>query len=150
MTGLRFFTVYGPWGRPDMSAWIFTDAILKDQAINVYNSGQMRRDFTYIDDIVVGILAALDRVPGYDLDRSHAIYNLGNSASEELNRFIEVIEKACGRQAKRNMEPMQPGDVKATWADIETSRRDLGFDPMITIDEGIPRFVEWFKNYHRL
>ena len=150
-TGLRFFTVYGPWGRPDMSAYIFTRAVLAGETIRVFNRGDMMRDFTYIDDVVAGVLAALDRPPGKDDGGPpHRLYNLGNHRSEPLLRFIELIEKATGRKAKVKLEPMQPGDVKATYADIEASRRDLGFAPTVPIDEGIPRFVAWFRNYHGL
>ena len=148
MTGLRFFTVYGPWGRPDMSYWLFADAILNDRPIRVFNDGKMRRDFTHIDDITAGVLGALDRPPtGADGQRPHRLYNLGNHRTEELMRFIEVIETACGRQAQKEFDTMQPGDVAATYADIAASRRDLGFDPATTIDRGIPDFVDWFRSY---
>jgi len=150
-TGLRFFTVYGPWGRPDMSAYIFTRAILAGETIRVFNRGDMMRDFTYIDDIVAGVLAALDRPPvDTDATTPHRVYNLGNHKSEPLLRFIELIEQATGKKAKVSLEPMQPGDVKATYADIEDSRRDLDFSPATTIDEGIPRFVAWFRDYHKI
>ena len=144
-TGLRFFTVYGPWGRPDMAAWIFTEAILENRPIRVFNGGDMRRDFTWIGDIVAGALAALDLSP--ETQPGHAIYNLGNCRSEPLDRFIAVLERATGREAIRESAPMQPGDVKETFADIAASRRDLGFDPRTTIDEGLPRFVEWYRCY---
>jgi len=151
-TGLRFFTVYGPWGRPDMSAYIFTRAILAGEPIRVFNNGEMRRDFTYIDDIVAGVLAALDRPPsvsdGEDGALPHRLYNLGNNRSEALMDFIATIEKACGRKAEIVFEAMQPGDVPETYADIEASRRDLGFAPATTIAEGIPKFVAWFREYH--
>jgi UDP-glucuronate 4-epimerase len=150
-TGLRFFTVYGPWGRPDMSAYIFTRAILAGEEITVNNQGDMKRDFTYIDDIVAGVIAALDRPPADDHDRApHRLYNLGNRKSEPLLRFIEVIEHACGKKARVRLGPMQPGDVKETFADIDASTRDLGFLPRITIDEGIPRHVAWYREYHRM
>lgn len=145
-TGLRFFTVYGPWGRPDMAYYSFTAAILAGEAIPVFNQGQLERDFTYIDDIVAGVLAALDQPR--DPDRLHRLYNLGNNRVEPVMRFIAVIERAIGRKATLRFEPMQPGDVKVTAAEIEDSRRDLGFDPRTPIDEGIPRFVAWFKEYH--
>ena len=149
MTGLRFFTVYGPWGRPDMAAYIFTKAIFEGSPIEVFNKGQMRRDFTYIDDIVQGVLGALDRPPDEaGPGGPHAIYNLGNHKSEDLMRFIDIIEKACGREAVKQMTEMQPGDVKETYADIEASRRDLGFEPRVSIDEGLPRFVAWYRDYH--
>ncbi|HYH39251.1 MAG TPA: NAD-dependent epimerase/dehydratase family protein [Azospirillum sp.] len=148
-TGLRFFTVYGPWGRPDMAAYLFADAILAGQPIRVFNAGEMQRDFTYIDDIVAGILAALDRPAQPDADGvRHRVYNLGNHRSERLLDFIAILEAALGRTAIKQMEPMQPGDVPATYADIEASRRDLGFEPATPVSEGIPRFVEWYKEYH--
>ncbi len=147
-TGLRFFTVYGPWGRPDMSAYIFTRAIFEGEPIRVFNRGDMRRDFSYIDDIVTGVLAALDHPPKGGEGPPHRLYNLGNHRSEDLMHFIAVIEAACGREAVKVFEDMQPGDVKETYADIEASRRDLGFEPRTTIDEGLPRFVEWYRDYH--
>jgi UDP-glucuronate 4-epimerase len=147
--GLRFFTVYGPWGRPDMAAYIFTHAIFNGQPIKLFNRGQMKRDFTYIDDIAAGVLAAVDRPPSRNGgSRPHKVYNLGNHRAEELTHFIEVLERACGREAIKEYAEMQPGDVKATYADIEESRRDLGFEPQITIDDGLPRFVEWYRSYH--
>jgi len=149
LTGLRFFTVYGPWGRPDMSAWLFTKAILAGEPIAVFNNGEMRRDFTYIDDIVAGVLTALDRPPETAPER-HRLYNLGNHRSEPLMRFIEVIERACGRKALIEFKPMQPGDVPETYADIAASTRDLGFAPRTSIDEGIPRFVAWARAYNGL
>ncbi len=145
-TGLRFFTVYGPWGRPDMSAYIFTRAIFGGRPIQVFNNGDMRRDFTYIDDIVSGVLAALDRVP--DGTPPQAVYNLGNHRSEPLMKFIETLERAIGRPAIKEFAPMQSGDVKETYADIDASRRDLGFEPATSIEEGLPQFVDWFRNYH--
>ena len=152
-TGLRYFTVYGPWGRPDMSAFLFTKAILNDEPINVFNHGDMRRDFTFIDDIVAGTLAALDRPPGTEGpadggEPPHRLYNLGNNRPEALMDFIRAIEQACGRKATLEMKPMQPGDVKETCADIDASVRDLGFAPKTTIAEGVPRFVAWFRDYH--
>ena len=151
MTGLRFFTVYGPWGRPDMSAYIFTKAIFEGEAISVFNKGDMQRDFTYIDDIVAGAVAALDRPPAGDGDAlAHRLYNLGNNRSEDLMHFIAVLEQACGREAVKVFEDMQPGDVKRTYAGIEASRRDLGFEPRTTIEEGLPRFVEWYRDYHQV
>ena len=148
-TGLRFFTVYGPWGRPDMSAYIFTRAILRGEPIKVFNRGDMRRDFTYVDDIVAGVLAALDHVPaGTGGATPHRRYNLGNSHTEPLLRFIEVIERATNHKAILELTEMQPGDVKETYADIEAAKRDIGFSPRTSIDEGIPRFVAWFRQYH--
>ena len=150
MTGLRFFTVYGPWGRPDMAAYIFTRAIFAGEPIQVFNSGAMRRDFTYIDDIVAGVLVALDRPPPDEGPASppHRVYNLGNHRSEDLTRFISLIEDACGRKARRDHRDMQPGDVPATYADIEASQRDLGFAPTTSIEDGLPRFVAWYRGYH--
>ncbi len=146
-TGLRFFTVYGPWGRPDMSAFLFLKAILAGEPIHVFNGGDMRRDFTYIDDIVQGVLAVLDRPPpGPGLP--YRLYNIGNHRSEPLMRFIGLIEQAVGIKAEIVFEPMQPGDVKETFADIEAISRDVGFAPATTIDQGIPRFVEWYRQYY--
>jgi len=141
-TGLRLFTVYGPWGRPDMALFIFTRAILKGEPIEVYNYGKMKRDFTYIDDIVKGIIASLDRPTPY------AIYNLGNSRAEDLLYFIECIENALGKKAEKKLLPMQPGDVPETFADIAESKRDLGFEPTVRIEQGINRFVEWYLSYY--
>ena len=146
-TGLRFFTVYGPWGRPDMSAYIFTSKILAGEPIPVFNHGDMQRDFTFIDDIVAGILAALDLPPAADGPR-HRVYNLGNHRSEPLMRFIGLIEQALGRKAEIDFQPMQPGDVQATYADIDATQRDLGFQPATPIDEGIPKFIAWYRDYH--
>lgn len=147
--GLRFFTVYGPWGRPDMAAFLFTRSILAGEPIRIFNHGDMRRDFTYIDDIVDGVLAALDRPP---LDAAdgvpHRLYNLGNNRSEKLADFIAVLEEALGRRAVKRFEPMQPGDVPETYADIAASRRDLGFAPKTTIRDGIPLFVGWYRSYY--
>jgi UDP-glucuronate 4-epimerase len=150
LTGLRFFTVYGPWGRPDMAPWLFTEAILTGQPIKVFNNGDMRRDFTYVDDIVDGVIAALDRPPADTGAPPHRIYNLGNSRSEPLTRFIEVIEQACGRKAVREPHPMQPGDVQDTFADISATKADLGFEPRTSLDQGIPRFVSWLREYRGL
>lgn len=147
-TGLRFFTVYGPWGRPDMAPILFASAIAKGEPIKVFNHGQMWRDFTYIDDIVAGVLRALDR-PATG-EPPHALYNLGNNKSEKLTDFIAEIEKAMGRKAEKVMAPMQPGDVPATYADIEASSRDLGFAPTTPIGVGIPKFIAWFKDYYRV
>jgi UDP-glucuronate 4-epimerase len=143
-SGLRLFTVYGPWGRPDMALFIFTDAIIKGQPIEVYNFGKMRRDFTYIDDIVNGVLASMDRPVPY------AIYNLGNSGAVDLLYFIECIEKELGQKAEKNMLPMQPGDVVETYADLSECERDLGFQPATGIEEGIARFISWYKSYYEI
>ena len=149
-TGLRFFTVYGPWGRPDMSAYIFTKAIFEGRPIRLFNHGDMRRDFTYIDDIVAGVLAVIGRPPAREGELPpNRVYNLGNHRSEPLLRFVEIIEQACGREAIREFAEMQPGDVKETYADIEPARCDLSFEPKTSIDEGIPRFVDWYRSYHR-
>jgi UDP-glucuronate 4-epimerase len=145
-TGLRFFTVYGPWGRPDMAYFSFTRAILAGEPIPVFNEGNLERDFTYIDDVVAGVLAALERPA--DSAQPHRIYNLGNNNPEPLMHFIKTIETALNCKAMLDFQPMQPGDVKATAADIDDSTRDLGFLPRIGIDEGIPRFVRWYKDYH--
>ena len=154
MTGLRFFTVYGPWGRPDMALWKFTSAILQGKPIDVYNHGDMRRDFTYIDDIIAGMLAVIDHPPADDgavkpggSISPHCIYNIGNNQPEPLGRMIDVIEAACGRPAIRNMLPMQPGDVYQTYADIGAIAADLGYAPTTGIDIGIPRFVDWYRGY---
>jgi UDP-glucuronate 4-epimerase len=156
-TGLRFFTVYGPWGRPDMAMWLFTQAIYEGKPINVFGEGNMRRDFTYIDDIVSGIVACLDTPAPDDGEvkaggsRSpHRLYNIGNNRSEELTRMIALIEQACGREAEKTLLPMQPGDVRDTYADISAIERDLGYAPTTAIDVGVPRFVDWYREYHRL
>jgi len=153
-TGLRFFTVYGPWGRPDMAVWGFTDKILSGQPIEVYNGGNMRRDFTYIDDIVTGIVAALDHPPADDGQvkaggsvSPHRLYNIGNNKAEELETLITLIEAACGQKAIRVDKGMQPGDVPATYADLTAIRDDLGFRPTTPIAVGIPKWVEWYKGY---
>jgi len=155
LTGLRFFTVYGPWGRPDMALWIFTQKILAGQPIPVFNHGDMHRDFTYIDDIVAGVVAALDHPPADDGAAKaggsvapHAIYNIGNHRSEKLTSLIEAIEQAAGRKAEVELLPMQPGDVPRTFADIGAIQRDLGYAPTTSIAEGVPRFVEWYRGYH--
>ncbi|HEX4105282.1 MAG TPA: NAD-dependent epimerase/dehydratase family protein [Rhizomicrobium sp.] len=145
-TGLRFFTVYGPWGRPDMAPILFATAIAEGKPIRVFNHGEMWRDFTYIDDIVDGVLRALDQPPS--ATPPHAIYNLGNHKSEKLTDFIAEIEKAMGKKAEKILEPMQPGDVPMTYADIQASTRDLGFMPTTPIATGIPKFVDWFKRYY--
>lgn len=154
LTGLRFFTVYGPWGRPDMAMWKFTERMLGGRPIDVYNHGEMHRDFTYIDDIVGGVLACLDRPPADDGQekaggsvKPHALYNIGNHRSEHLMRLIEVLEEACGVKAQLNLLPMQPGDVHATYADIAALTRDTGYAPSTPIEIGVPRFVEWYRRY---
>ena len=154
-TGLRFFTVYGPWGRPDMAMWIFTKAILEGRPIPVFNNGDMQRDFTYIDDIVTGVVACLDNPPPDDGGvkaggsvSPHRVYNIGNHRSEQLGHMIDLIEDACGVKAVRDYQPMQPGDVQATYADISAIQADLGFAPTTTIDVGVPAFVDWYRDYH--
>jgi UDP-glucuronate 4-epimerase len=147
-TGLRFFTVYGPWGRPDMALYLFTEAILAGKPITVFNHGDMKRDFTYIDDIVTGVLASLDRPPSGPAP--HRVYNIGNNRSEPLLRLIEVLERALGKSAVKKFEPMQPGDVKESFADITAIQRDTGFTPTTPIDVGVPRFTAWYKEYHSI
>ena len=154
-TGLRFFTVYGPWGRPDMALWLFTQAILADRPIAVFNHGKMQRDFTFIDDIVTGVIAAMDHPPADDGREKpggsrapHAVYNIGNNRAETLEHMIDVLEAAIGKKAVRDYRPIQPGDVEATYADLSAIERDLGFRPTTSIDVGIPRFVDWYRGYH--
>jgi UDP-glucuronate 4-epimerase len=161
-TGLRFFTVYGPWGRPDMALFLFTKAILEDRPINVFNYGKMKRDFTYIDDIIEGVVRVLDMPassnPSWDGNAPdpstsyapYRIYNIGNNAPMELMRFIEILEDVLGKKAEKNLMPMQPGDVPVTYADVEDLMADTGFRPEITPEEGIPRFVEWYREYFRV
>jgi len=145
--GLRFFTVYGPWGRPDMAYWTFTRDIIEGRAIRVFNNGHLNRDFTWIDDIVAGVVAtALDQ-PRPTNPPLHRIYNIGNNRPVELGRFIEIVEDAVGKRAEKIMEPMQPGDVRATYANIDALARDHGFAPTTTLEEGIPRFVKWYRDY---
>jgi UDP-glucuronate 4-epimerase len=144
--GLRFFTVYGPWGRPDMAMWLFTEAMLKGQPIKVFNYGKMQRDFTYIDDIVQGVVGAL-MAPGLDL---YEIINLGNHRAEELLKVIGILESELKLTAAQELLPIQPGDVPATYADIDRARTKLGFEPLTPIDVGVPRFVQWYFDYHRL
>ena len=154
-TGLRFFTVYGPWGRPDMAMFIFTKALFEGNPLPLYNAGKMRRDFTFIDDIAVGVVTVLDNPPADDGQEKaggslspHAIYNIGNSRSEDLDRVIELLEQATGITAVREPQPMQPGDVAETFADISAIERDVGFRPTTNIDEGIPRLVNWYRSYY--
>ena len=159
-TGLRFFTVYGPWGRPDMALFLFTDAILSGRPIDVFNNGQMRRDFTYVDDIVEGVIRVLDRTPAPDADwratspdpasssSPYRVYNIGNNEPVELMHLIETLEKCLGVTAEKNMMPMQPGDVPETHADIDDLERDTGFRPSTSIEDGVGRFVEWYREYY--
>lgn len=146
LTGLRFFTVYGPWGRPDMAPFIFTKAILAGEPIRVFNNGEMWRDFTYIDDIVAGVLGALN-TPSTDTP-PHKVYNIGNNKPEKLTDFIATLEAALGKKAVMKFEPMQPGDVEKTYADIESSRRDFGYAPATPIAVGVPKFVEWYRGFY--
>ena len=146
-TGLRFFTVYGPWGRPDMALFEFTRRILADEPIDVFNYGNHRRDFTYIDDIVEGVLRVLDRPPDTGA-MPYRLYNIGNSQPVELMRFIEVLEDVLGRKARKNLLPMQPGDVPDTYADTAPLGRDFGYRPNTPIETGIARFVAWYRDYY--
>jgi UDP-glucuronate 4-epimerase len=161
-TGLRFFTVYGPWGRPDMALFIFTKAIFSGQPIDVFNYGKMKRDFTYIDDIVEGIIRTLDQVPQANPDWSgenpdpsvssapYKVYNIGNNQPVELLRFIEVLEDCIGKKVEKNLLPLQPGDVPATYANVDDLVRDIGFQPATKIEVGIANFVEWYRAYYKV
>jgi UDP-glucuronate 4-epimerase len=149
LSGLRFFTVYGPWGRPDMAAMIFIRKILAGDAIDVFNNGEMKRDFTYIDDIVAGVVNCLDRPPISDgTEPPSNIYNLGNNRAEQLMDFVHIIEKELGAAASINYLPMQPGDVPETLANIDKSRSELGFEPRVSIEEGLPKLVAWYREYY--
>jgi len=157
LTGLRFFTVYGPWGRPDMMMWIFTCKILAGEPITVFNHGQMWRDFTYVDDIVSGIVACLDNPPSDNGEQKaggstgpHALYNIGNHRSEHLMKVIGLLEQELGRPAELQMLPMQDGDVQRTYADIDAIRRDVGYEPSTTIEQGVPQFIRWYRDYHQI
>ena len=157
LTGLRFFTVYGPWGRPDMMLWNFTKRILAGEPVPVFNHGDMYRDFTYIDDIIAGVIACLDMAPADDGTakaggslKPHALYNIGNSASEPLMKVVALLEAACGREALVEYLPMQPGDVPKTCADISAIVRDLGYAPTTSIEVGVPAFVDWYRDYHKV
>lgn len=159
-TGLRFFTVYGPWGRPDMALFLFTDAILSGRPINVFNNGEMQRDFTYVDDIVEGVVRVTDNIPTGNPDWSAAtpdpatssgpyrVYNIGNNQPVELMYLIEVLEKCLGMTAEKNFMPMQPGDVPATFADVDDLIRDVDFKPSTAIEDGVASFVEWYRGYY--
>jgi UDP-glucuronate 4-epimerase len=149
-TGLRFFTVYGPWGRPDQAPMLFTRAILAGRPIDVFNEGRMRRDFTYVDDVVEGVIRVLARPPHADADAApHAVYNIGHHEAVELETFIALLERLLGRPAIRNPRPMQPGDVPATCAAIDRLREATGFVPKTPLEEGLFRFVDWYRDYHR-
>jgi UDP-glucuronate 4-epimerase len=159
-TGLRFFTVYGPWGRPDMALWLFTEAILAGRPIDVFNEGRMQRDFTYIDDIVEGVVRTADRIAAPDPDWSGdrpdpassfapwRVYNIGNHQPVELMALIETLERSLGEKAVKNLLPMQPGDVLATYADVDDLTRDVGFKPSTSIETGVEHFVKWYRDYH--
>jgi UDP-glucuronate 4-epimerase len=161
-TGLRFFTVYGPWGRPDMALFLFAQAILEDRPIDVFNEGRMQRDFTYVDDIVEGLVRVLAKPPAPDPTWSgehpdpgtsraaYRVYNIGNDRPVELLRFIEVLEQCLGKRARKNLLPMQPGDVPATRADVTDLVRDVGYRPHTTVEEGVARFVSWYREYYRV
>ncbi len=161
-TGLRFFTVYGPWGRPDMALFLFTRAILEGRPIDVFNYGKMKRDFTYIDDIVEGVVRVIQRVPSGNSNWSgdtpdpsssyapYRIYNIGNNNPVELMRYIELLEETLGIKAQKNLLPLQAGDVPTTYADVEDLERDVGFKPSTPLEEGIPRFVQWFRDYYKI
>jgi len=161
-TGLRFFTVYGPWGRPDMAYFLFTKAIIEGRRIDVYNNGNMKRDFTYIDDVVEGIVRVMERIPSPDREwtgdrpdpaTSYApyhIYNIGNNSPVELLRFISALEECTGRKAVKNLLPIQPGDVPATFADVDDLVADTGFSPSTSIEKGLEKFVDWYRGYFRV
>ncbi|TAM63649.1 MAG: NAD-dependent epimerase [Rhodanobacter sp.] len=161
-TGLRFFTVYGPWGRPDMSPMLFADRISRGEPIDVFNHGRHSRDFTYIDDVVEGVIRTLDRVarpaPGYDpiqpspglSSAPYRLYNIGNDQPVQLLRFIELLEQNLGRTVEKRLLPMQPGDVPDTWADVSALRRDMGYAPNTSIEDGVARFVAWYRGYRGL
>ncbi len=157
LTGLRFFTVYGPWGRPDMMMWIFTKKIMAGEPIPVFNHGDMWRDFTYVDDIVTGVVSCLDNPPPDDgLEKAggsfkpHRLYNIGNNKSEHLMKVVEILEAECGKKAEIEYLPMQPGDARQSFADITAISRDLGFAPTTSIDVGVPNFVRWYREYNRV
>ena len=161
-TGLRFFTVYGPWGRPDMALFLFTRKILAGEPIEVFNHGKHTRDFTYVDDIVEGVMRTLDRVPGPDpqfnalkpnaasSSAPYRVYNIGNHQPVELSRYIEVIEECLGRKAEKILLPLQPGDVPDTCADVEELARDTGYAPATSVEQGVARFVDWYRDYYRV
>jgi UDP-glucuronate 4-epimerase len=162
VTGLRFFTVYGPWGRPDMAMWIFASSILAGQPIKLFNRGDMRRDFTYVDDVVESVVRLVDRPPqgdpGYSGDAPDPgsstapwrVYNIGNNNPVELLEVVRLLEAAIGMKAKRELLPMQPGDVPATYADVDDLMREVDFKPKTPIAEGIARFVDWYRSYHKV
>jgi UDP-glucuronate 4-epimerase len=144
VTGLRFFTVYGPYGRPDMALFLFTDALLKNRPLQIFGEGKMQRDFTYVEDIVSGIVASLDK------NYPEEIFNLGCGRKEELMEYVRMVEQSCGKEAQKEFLPMQPGDVRASLADISKAQKMLGYMPKTTIREGVPRFVEWYREYYKI
>ena len=162
VTGLRFFTVYGPWGRPDMALFLFTKAILEDKPIDVFNYGKHRRDFTYVDDIVGGVVAAVDSIATANLNWNseqpdpatsrapYRLYNIGNAQPVDLMHYIEVLEQRLGRTAQKNLLPLQPGDVPDTWADVEDLVADVGYRPATPVEVGVSRFVDWYLDYHKI
>jgi UDP-glucuronate 4-epimerase len=162
MTGLRFFTVYGPWGRPDMAMWIFAKAILAGEPIKLFNDGNMRRDFTYIDDVVESVVRLVDRPPSGNANFSNAspdpgsssapwkVYNIGSNKPVELLEVVRLLEEVIGKKAKRELLPIQPGDVPATYANVDDLMRDVDFKPAMPIADGISRFIDWYRSYHRL
>ena len=154
MTGLRFFTIYGPWGRPDMAMFIFTKAILEEKPIDVFNYGKMQRDFTYIDDIVEGVIRTLDRIPqsgeNPQTNAPYKLYNIGNNQPIELLHLIEVLETALGKPAIKNFMPIQPGDVPITYADVDALIQDIDFQPNTSIEVGVQNFVEWYRSYYQV
>lgn len=150
-TGLRFFTVYGPWGRPDMAYWLFTEALFENRPIRLFNQGNMSRDFSYIDDVVAGILTCLESPAQPQAGGApHKVYNIGGGRPEDLSKMVEIIERETGIVAEKILAPMQPGDVEKTFADISSIRNDLGFEPTTTIDQGLPEFVKWYRTYRGL
>ena len=156
LTGLRFFTVYGPWGRPDMMMWIFTQKIIAGEPIPVFNHGDMYRDFTFIDDIIAGVIASLDNPAPDDGEvkaggstKPHRLYNIGNHRSEHLMKVVEILEQELGKKAQIDFQPIQPGDVRQSFADIDAISKDLGYAPTTSIDVGVPKFIKWYKEYHR-
>ncbi len=161
-TGLRFFTVYGPWGRPDMALFLFTKAIIEDREIELFNHGKMHRDFTFVDDIAEGVIRVADRTaapnPNWNSDlpdpasssAPYRLYNIGNNNPVELNRYVEAIEAALGKKAKKKFLPMQPGDVPATYADVDDLIQDVGFKPATSVEEGVARFVKWYREYYKV
>lgn len=149
-TGLRFFTVYGPWGRPDMAYWTFTKAILEGAPVRVFNHGDMMRDFTYVDDVVEGVIRCLDRPPAIGDGVPARVYNIGNNRPEPLMKFIAILEQLLGKTADKRLEPMQPGDVKATYADLTALQRDIGFAPSTPLEKGLEKFVTWYRAYYKV